>query len=64
MLGFSNTDDAYECLRVLIMPPSLAPSPPHAGRYTIPSRFRCHSYECGYIVRGLRTVCYLAAPTS
>src|SRR5256885_8438843 len=25
------------------------------------SRFRCHFCECGYIVRGLRTVCCLAA---
>ena len=33
-------------------------------RYTVASRFRCHSYECGSIVRGLRTVCCLAAPTS
>jgi hypothetical protein len=35
-----------------------------AGRYTVASRFRCHSCECGSIVRGLRTVCCLAAPTS
>src|ERR1700757_5279739 len=41
-----------------------SPSPPYAGRYTVASRFRCHSYECGSIVRGLRTVCCLAAPTS
>src|ERR1700722_18080214 len=56
--------DAYECLCILALPPSLAPSPPYAGRYTVASRFWCHSCECGYIVRGLRTVCCLAAPTS
>src|SRR5215472_4697084 len=30
-----------------------APSPPDAGRYTVPSRFRCQSGDCGYRVRGL-----------
>ena len=32
-----------------------APSPPDAGRYTIPSRFKCQSEDCGYRVRGLCT---------
>src|SRR5882762_8885228 len=39
-------------------------SPPDAGRCIVASRFQCRSCECGYIVRGLRTVCCLAAPTS
>src|SRR5215472_11132 len=58
------TYDACKRLYALTVPPSLAPSPRYAGRYTVSSRFWCHSCECGYIVRGLRTVCCLAAPTS
>ena len=38
-----------------------APSPPDAGRYTLPSRFRCQSRDCGYLVRGLCTGRYLPA---
>ena len=38
-----------------------APSPPDAGRYTLPSRFRCQSGDCGYRVRGLCTGRYLPA---
>jgi hypothetical protein len=38
-----------------------APSPPDAGRDTIPSRFRCQSGDCGYVVRGHLTARYLAA---
>ena len=38
-----------------------APSPPDAGRYTVPSRFRCQSGDCGYRVRRLCTGCYLPA---
>ena len=38
-----------------------APSPPDAGRYTVPSRFRCQSGDCGYRVRGLCTGGYLPA---
>jgi hypothetical protein len=63
-IRLSTPDDAYERLCILTIPPSLGPSPPYAGRYTVSSRFWCHSCECGYIVRGLRTVCCLAAPTS
>ena len=55
--------DACKRLYILTVPPSLAPSPRYARRYTVPSRSRCHSCECGYIVEGLRTVCCLAAPT-
>src|SRR5882762_5385228 len=38
-----------------------APSPPDAGRYTVPSRFGCQSGDCGYVVRGHWTARYLAA---
>ena len=38
-----------------------APSPPDAGRYTVPSRFRCQSGDCGYRVRRLCTSRYLPA---
>jgi hypothetical protein len=37
------------------------PSPPDAGRDTVPSRFRCSRYRDGSIVRGLSTARYLAA---
>src|ERR1700733_8378418 len=53
----SSAADAYDTIKP-------RPSPPYAGRCIIASRFRCHSCECGYIVRGLRTVCCLPAPTS
>src|SRR2546427_11405061 len=38
-----------------------APSPPDAGRYTVPSRIWCQSGDCGYVVRGHLTARYLAA---
>ncbi len=38
-----------------------APSPPDAGRYTVPSRFGCQSGDCGYRVRRLCTGRYLPA---
>jgi hypothetical protein len=38
-----------------------APSPPDAGRYTVPSRFRCQSGDCGYRVRRRCTGRYLPA---
>ena len=38
-----------------------APSPPDAGRYTLPSRLRCQSRDCGYRVRRLCTGRYLPA---
>jgi len=43
------------------IPSILVPSPPDAGRYTVPSRFRCQSSDCGSVVRGLLTARYLAA---
>src|ERR1700722_5441490 len=45
----SSADDACEHLYILIVRSSLGPSPPHAGRYTVASRFRCRSCERGYI---------------
>src|SRR5712671_6226931 len=38
-----------------------APSPPDAGRYTVPSRFGCQSGDCGSRVRRLCTGRYLPA---
>ena len=43
------------------IPSILVPSPPDAGRYTVPSWFRCQSRDCGSVVRGLLTARYLAA---
>jgi hypothetical protein len=48
----------FTCVHHTIHP---APSPPDAGRYTLPSRFRCQSRDCGYRVRGLWTGRYLPA---
>src|SRR5712672_4269307 len=41
-------NDAYEHLYILTIRPSLGPSPPYAGRYTVASRFRRRSCERGY----------------
>ena len=54
-------DDVYReftCVHHTIHP---APSPPDAGRGTLPSRFRCQSGDCGCSVRGHLTARYLAA---
>jgi hypothetical protein len=48
----------FTCVHHTIHP---APSPPDAGRYTVPSRFWCQSGDCGYYVRGHLTARYLAA---
>src|SRR5216684_5856576 len=50
----SSADDACEHLYILIVRSSLGPSPPHAGRYTVASRFRRRSCERGYIFQGLQ----------
>ena len=47
---------AFTCVNHTIHP---APSPPEARRYTVPSRFRCQSGDCGYRVRRLHTGRYL-----
>jgi len=39
-----DSNDAYECLCILTLPSSLAPSPPYAGRYTVASRFWCQFF--------------------
>src|SRR4029453_1486226 len=48
----------FTCVHHTIHP---APSPPDAGRYTLSSRFRCQSGDCGYRVRRLCTGRYLPA---
>src|SRR6266849_212129 len=48
----------FTCVHHTVHP---APSPPDAGRYTVPSRFGCQSGDCGYVVRGHWTARYLAA---
>jgi len=55
------SDDAYKSSLMLTIPSTLAPSLPDAGRYIVPSRFGCQSYDCGYVVRRLYTICYLLA---
>src|SRR6266850_7932448 len=60
-LWLVNFDDVYReftCVHHTIHP---APSPPDAGRYTVPSRFGCQSGDCGYRVRRLCTGRYLPA---
>src|SRR3989449_1922069 len=60
-LWLVNFDDVYReftCVHHTIHP---APSPRDARRYTIPSRFRCQSGDCGYRVRRLYTGRYLPA---
>src|SRR2546425_8466770 len=48
----------FTCVHHTIHP---APSPPDAGRYTVPSRFGCQSGDCGYRVRRRCTGRYLPA---
>jgi hypothetical protein len=60
-LGLVAHHDVYReftCVHHTIHP---APSPPDAGRYTVPSRFGCQSGDCGYHVRRLWTGRYLPA---
>src|SRR2546422_7461114 len=60
-LWLVNFDDVYReftCVHHTIHP---APSPPDAGRYTVPSRFGCQSGDCGYRVRRLCTGRYFPA---
>src|SRR5712691_10869666 len=54
-------DDVYReftCVHHTIHP---GPSPPDAGRYTVPSQFKCQSHDCGSSVRGHLTARYRAA---
>ena len=60
-LGLVAHHDVYReftCVHPTLHP---APSPPDAGRYTVPSRFRCQSGDCGYRVRRRCTGRYLPA---
>src|SRR3989441_4362622 len=60
-LWLVNFDDVYReftCVHHTIHP---GPSPPDAGRYTVPSRLGCQSGDCGYRVRRLCTGRYLPA---
>src|SRR3989449_7967646 len=58
LVNFDDVYRAFTCVHHTIHP---APSPPDAGRYTVPSRFGCQSGDCGYLVRGHLTARYLAA---
>src|SRR6266446_8346849 len=58
LVNFDDVYRAFTCVHHTIHP---APSPRDAGRYTIPSRFRCQSGDCGYRVRRLYTGRYLPA---
>ncbi len=53
-LRLPSADDAYEHLYILTAATKPRPAPPHAGRYTVASRFRCRSSERGYIFQGLQ----------
>jgi len=58
LVAFYGVYREFTCVNRTVHP---VPSPPDAGRYTVPSRFGCQSGDCGYIVRGLLTARYLAA---
>ena len=60
-IRLSRINGAYEHLCVLPLLSSLAPLHFYASRCTVASRFRRQPCGCGYIVRGLRTACYLPA---
>jgi hypothetical protein len=55
------SDDVYREFTYVHHTIHPGPSPPDAGRYTVPSRFGCQSNDCGSFVRGLLTARYLAA---
>src|SRR5882672_5133694 len=58
LVDFDDVYREFTCVHHTIHP---APSPPDARRYTVPSRFRCQSGDCGYRVRRLCTGRYLPA---
>ena len=58
LAGCNDVYREFTCVHHTIHP---APSPPDAGRDTVPSRFRCQSSDCGYRVRRLWTGRYLPA---
>ena len=58
LAGCNNVYREFTCVHHTIYP---APSPPDAGRYTVPSRLWCQSGDCEYRVRRLCTGRYLPA---
>src|SRR2546425_7616237 len=58
LVDFDDVYREFTCVHHTIHP---GPSPPDAGRYTVPSPFRCQSHDCGSYVRGHLTARYLAA---
>src|SRR6266478_2499107 len=58
LVDFDDVYREFTCVHHTIHP---GPSPPDAGRYTVPSRFGCQSGDCGYRVRRLCTGRYLPA---
>ena len=58
LVAFNDVYREFTCVHHTIHP---APTPPDASRGTVPSRFRCQSRDCGYVVRGHLTAHYLAA---
>src|SRR6266700_2070912 len=60
-LWLVNFDDVYREFTCVHHTAHPAPSPPDAGRDTVPSRFGCQSSDCGYRVRGHLTARCLAA---
>jgi hypothetical protein len=58
LAGCNDVYREFTCVHHTIHP---APSPPDAGRDTVPSRFGCQSGDCGYRVRRLCTGRYLPA---
>ena len=59
-LGLGAHHDVYRAFTCVYHSIHPAPSPPDAGRDTVPSRFRCQSGDRGYRVRRLCTGCYLS----
>ena len=53
--------DGCEDSHALTIPPDPSPAPPDAGRCAVPSRVQRQSCDCGSIVSGLSTSCYLPA---
>src|SRR5260370_26064738 len=51
LLSINNHFNSFQFAAATIKP---RPAPPHAGRYTVASRFRCRSCERGYIFQGLQ----------
>jgi len=58
LVDFDDVYREFTCVHHTIQP---APSPPDAGRDTVPSRFGCQSGDCGSRVRRLCTGRYLPA---